>query len=502
MGYRYVCQVIAVLLAVCLMSVLLIGCGQENVPEPSTESVSQTSGNTKATEAEKTVLRVVIESSIHGNLPDSFEAGVIMLERQFRLYHRDVEVVVEKIPKEEGREEVLQRLRTELMMGEGPDVILLPTAPNSRILGTHVEALFPDVQQAVRNGLFMDLGTWYDADTELGSEGLNKTVMDAGLYNGGRYVLPLCYNLPMVCVDKKAFAESGVRQDIWELGTADFLNAVALLEDPADVGSFYQRYYQNDFISYGDPLSFNFFPRLIDYDTGEVAVTREELAEYLWAWQAYRVRLGEAINAGGGISGTDSIQQYYGQNAWSVYWAKEGHFASCGSLFNAPDDILLARSNGVELDMYPLRAMDGSVVADVTMYGAISSGCEHPEIAYAFLREFLTEGFQMDTALETYGWPVRTGGSVQERCSSAYMLLKYGGGTAYTAVNNENVTDEEMPVLNVPIDHVRFSIPLEAEFGDTVISVYDFRSQQATSADIDQLAQDWIKKLQIHVDEG
>jgi len=32
--------------------------------------------------------------------------------------------------------------------------------------------------------------------------------------------------------------------------------------------------------------------------------------------------------------------------------------------------------------------------------------------------------------------------------------------------------------------------------------VYDFRSQQATSADIDQLAQDWIKKLQIHVDEG
>ena len=422
------------------------------------------------------------------------------LQRNFSNAHEDVEIVIERIPKENGREEVLQRLRTELMIGEGPDVLLLPALPtdNKDLIG-YVEPLVPDVQQAMHNGLFLDISAYYDADTELDKDALNQDIMNVGLLDNARYVLPWCYDLPVVCVNKNAFAESGLPQDIFEYGAADLLNAVAQLEDMADVGNFRQNYCM------GAPLSFNFFSELIDYETGEVSVAAEELESYLRAWQAYRVQLSKAIDAGYSTSGTSDLYDCYGMGMDDfpgVYWGIDGFFASCESLLEAADNVLLARSHGIELDMYPLRAVDGSVVADVTFYGAISSGCKHPELAYEFLRNYLCEEFQHESrSLDFFGWPVRTEGSVSpicERVGDPHILSTEG----MRIINSKNVTDEEMPILDAKIDHVRFSIPLEIEFGEAVAGLYSYTHQMAVVTDFEQLAAEWIQRLQLHADEG
>ena len=273
----------------------------------------------------------------------------------------------------------------------------------------------------------------------------------------------------------------------------DLLNTVAQMEDLMAVGSFYQIYNQ------GAPLTFNFFPQLIDYDTGEVTVTQEELAEYLRAWQACRTQARKVTDADGTLSISRDLLFYYGDNTFD-YWAEEGNFASCTSLLLAADNLLQARTLGMEMDMYPMRAIDGSVVADVTLYGAVSSGCEYPEIAYEFLREFLGEGFQLQTGfrsdIDFYGWPVRTDGSVVPMCEVAMNFV------GKEAVNSENITDSEMPILDTQIDYVRFSIPLETEFGGAVGKLINRATGGAFPTDIDQLAADWIKKLQLHADEG
>ena len=150
--------------------------------------------------------------------------------------------------------------------------------------------------------------------------------------------------------------------------------------------------------------------------------------------------------------------------------------------------------------MYPMRAVDGSVVADVILYGAVTSGCEHPEIAYEFIREFLGEKFQLQTerltGLDFYGWPVRTEGSVVSMCKAALTFV------GSEAVNSENITDSETPILDAQIDHVRFSIPLETEFARTVKKLINQTTGKAFPTDIDQVAADWVKKLQTHADEG
>ena len=473
-------------LLLCFIVVLLAGCTQGEISNKETEP-----GSTKSTEQDKIALHVAVEDMFYSDMQEQ--------QRNFSLAHGNVEVVIERIPEEDGREEVLQRLRTELMVGEGPDILLLPVLPiEYKYSAEYFEPLIPDVQMGMRNGLFLDISTYYDADAELDKAALNQNIMDAGLLDGARYVLPLCYDMPVAYVAKEAFAESGVSQDIFTYGAADLLNAVAQLEDLADVGSFFHTYYNGT-------LSFNFFPELINYETGEVTVTPEELAAYLRAWQAYRVQMGKAIDAGYGTSGRAEVQLCYGSGNYQspqIYWGIDGYFASCESLLSAADNVLLARSHGVELDMYPLRAGDGSVVADVTYYGAISSGCKYPELAYEFLRNYLSAEFQYKSSLlDNFGWPVRTARSVApkvELCGLPYFLSTEG----MRIINTENVTDAEMPILNVPVDHVRFSILPETEFGDTVADVYNFREKIAEDVDFEAEAEDWIKILQNHVDEG
>ena len=65
-----------------------------------------------------------------------------------------------------------------------------------------------------------------------------------------------------------------------------------------------------------------------------------------------------------------------------------------GGLDFAIHNAVIAKAEGVDLGIYPLRSTDGSVTADITFYGAVTSGCKNPELAYEFLRYFLTEESQ------------------------------------------------------------------------------------------------------------
>ena len=138
--------------------------------------------------------------------------------------HENVKFVIEKIPYEGSeRTNMLERLRTELMSGKGPDILLLPG--NCLMLGRQgelKESLILDVNQAMRNGLFADISEYYDADTELGKESLNTTVMDAGVVDGARYVLPLRYDFPVACVSVERFAKTGLSKDTFNTNILSF----------------------------------------------------------------------------------------------------------------------------------------------------------------------------------------------------------------------------------------------------------------------------------------
>lgn len=74
-----------------------------------------------------------------------------------------------------------------------------------------------------------------------------------------------------------------------------------------------------------------------------------------------------------------------------------------------------------DLVAVPFAAQDGSIVANVSYYGAVSANCAAVEEAYEFLKLFLSREVQSGGALEadgasydasewgtTHGWPVRS----------------------------------------------------------------------------------------------
>lgn len=421
---------------------------------------------------------------------------------QFEAEHEGVTVVLEVLPLDsKSRNPMIQQIRSELMSGNGPDVVLMPNAYSDQVAaGSGQNPLINDVSLAMKNGLFLDISKYYDEDTELGTDKLQQTVMDAGVLGDARYVLPLRYDIPIMYVDKQAFSETGLRQDIFESNVIELMDSVVAIDDNRTAANFRMHWIQPQF-------TMNFLPRLIDYNTGKVTVSQTELESFFQSYQNYWVRLLHAFS-NSSLSNRPVFYQYLSNGD---YWTDSGNFLFIGSMQQLVENVTIANTKNVELEMYPIRAMDGSVIADVTYYGAISAGCQNPELAYEFLRAFLTEDFQWERNLTDvrgawkpagYGWPVRTEGSYAALTESIWARSEWTFSNNVNRIPKEALLSNDCSILSTKIDSARFSIPLEHSFYRDLWTLYDKEKMMPSDVDIPQLAQEWIEKLQLHLDEG
>lgn len=90
-------------------------------------------------------------------------------------------------------------LLTQLMAGEGPDILL-------------VDGRYMDIEKLVRQGIFADMEPFFQADN-FDWEPYNQGVMDAGVWNGKRFLFPLSYDFPLLCTTKEALEETNFNMD-------------------------------------------------------------------------------------------------------------------------------------------------------------------------------------------------------------------------------------------------------------------------------------------------
>ena len=477
----------AVLAVLCLCLLVLSGCKKEEV-----------------------TIRVLTEMELtKTTIPNNqFD----LLVKQFREKHKDVTVIIERLPKDaESREVRLQQLRTEIMAGKGPDIFLLPTNTNEVMTlepGVFdLEPLFPDVNQAMYNGLFLDISEMYDADTELDKEGLLTAVMDAGVVGEARYTLPLNYDIPVIYLDIERLAEGGIDPSIYQQGIID------LMDDIAGRGI--------DWLAAGmDDLQlgyhiFNYFPELIEYENQEVLVTREELLEFLRSYCACKEVQG-AVRAQEPKAFEDMIWRTFEEDR-DRFWALRENVqngAAIGGMSDLISNVLVSQNKDVDVEMLPLAAADGSVIADVTFFGAIGAGCENPELAYELLRPMLKEdaqwmnnkvdGFSFEIQVRA-GWPVRARGAGYQIYRNHYKYNHTGEiHGAEMGIKNilkfANVYEEDIEQL-YEIDKARFPIPLENSFGKSVMGLY-YQVYSDGSSSAERIVDYYLKELQWHMGEG
>lgn len=436
-----------------------------------------------------------------------------LIER-FKAVHENVTVIVECLPKSDNeRKIILEQVRTEIMAGKGPDLFILPTEGTDSWFdgempadGRDIEPLFSDVNQAMRNGLFADISKFYDEDTELGKDALNSTVMDAGVVNGKRYTLPLYYNIPVIYIYPEQLKEAGIDISIFRGNSMDMLDQVSKSGlDWLAAGT-----EQFDL----DKYILNHFSQLIDYDQQQVTLTKEALTEFINAYCSCRELQGSVWSR----QPRASYVQIY--DTADEYWPLLGNGIGIWDMTCAVENAYVSKIMDVEIQMLPLAGADGSVIADVTYFGAIGAGCKEPELAYELLRGLLSEEIQWQDmeaempqkdnlifqTLRTEGWPVRAEGAANRmyRNFYKYHLSRQGDVSKdkelNNALRNADVSDEDVGAL-LEVDKARFPISLESELGIKVKGLNN-RFSGNDGSKIDTVVDEFLRELEWHVGEG
>ena len=504
---------------ICLLAaLLLIGCTPQH--QPDTENT----------------LWVITEQSTSDGMNYQAKETAETIEAE----HPNAVVRIDIIPVDETEREIyLQQLRTQIMAGSGPDVYLLPAgkelimdSPESDdTISVAVEPLFHDVEQTMRLGVFADIESLYCEDIELNTTGLHQKIMDAGVVEGKRYVLPLRYTTPVLLANTSAGSVGETLPDtLTNLieGALDTNNEAMLagLQMPADT---------------------SMIPALYDYDKGAICVSPEEIAQYMklyQQWYASAVGTQKKLIEAAEIENTEfynaefqgafdnildqlkisitfesfnSVEDYV---LCDTNWTKSGLPYYATSISGALEGAFLKEAMNTNTDMYPMGRMDGSIGAEITYWGAVGANTENKALAYEYLRLFLTEEYQWDAirpkknqsdGLIENSWPVRAVGAT----SHLYRTLEYQltNVSAGISCNKERlthiragvseITDEDMPILQVPIDEVRF--PFYQPYEETLeyaLTLLNKENGTPTNVEIDKLAGEVYQYLWWHLAEG
>lgn len=434
------------------------------------------------------------------NVPEEMELWVVTINSgtkrviekiaaRFEQEHSNVTIRIDVGP--ENGEEIdawLEQLRTQIMAGDGPDLFLLPAENISS------DSVIQDVNQFMRAGLCLDITDYYNNDQELPKAGFSDAVMDAGVVDGTRYVLPLRFNFPVIYADVQQLDAHNLTVEDLENGISGLADLCQTLE-PGAIGSAYGDWFFNLYWMNG-------ISQLIDYDAQEVVLEKSDLVEYL---ESYRTLVAYGLSISSGIP---DLSSYVSNDS---FWTKDGQFIFLGTLDNLIQNSRIAKAEGIELVAIPMTASDGSLIANISYYGAIGSNAQHPDVAYEFLRQLLLEETQWKDNLEgllEFGWPVLLKGSGLA-LDEAILEANKGSDVSGDAKNRNmaifgaKMIEEDFAILNVQPTAVRFLPATQFDYMvETGRKLNLISNPDAMNVNLEELADEILQKLTLEVAEG
>lgn len=116
---------------------------------------------------------------------------------QYQTQYPDVELTVEAVSIYGDFKAAKSKMATQLMSGEGPDLILV---------GFNY---FNDVEKLMKAGVFAPMDSFLEADSDFVRTDFVEPVLDAGVYDGKQYFMPLGYQYRLALTTQEMVEETG-----------------------------------------------------------------------------------------------------------------------------------------------------------------------------------------------------------------------------------------------------------------------------------------------------
>lgn len=317
MTKKYAWKTGAAILCVCTLTAGLLGCGTEEKSE------------------EEKILRVVTD----GRLYNDVEFAARFLEG----VDSGIEVRIQRLPdKQEERKTEIQKLRTEIMAGKGPDVYLLD---GGRETGKEFLPLLENPYQTMQSGALAPLDDLMEKDSYWEDSTYSKAILKEGQYDGRQYILPMSVNYYVL-----------PRADDMEKMTGNTLGEwVEQAESSQDVRikeAFYSAVWSQ---------CARWIQPAADYETGEVLFNKEKWYEFADRYFQLRAVVREGLTIKGESYRFESV---------------------------------VVGDRKSEMDLQFVPDIEGKKMASIQTYGAVGMSSDLKQEAYDFLMLFLNDRSQ------------------------------------------------------------------------------------------------------------
>ena len=358
-----------ILLTLALILVLLLsGCGVEESAWQETPVVPQTN--------ESLTVYCLGESATNKKLRMALD--------RFRQMYPEVEV--ELIQEDYGdtnldlRDELYEKMAVQFMAGEGPDLFLVDDA-------------LMDVEKLVRQGVFADMEPYFQADNfdwepyfqadNFDWEPYNQAVMDGGVWNGKRFVIPLSYQFPLLFTTRSALEETGF--DVEACGDFQgFLEETTrYMEDETQTRQLFRgKLAISDFVDESGLA-------LGDYDTRTIDLSsplfKAGIEWYKTLWEKCPHDYYDSYSDGF-LHGAAAVRD--GKVLWTVSYAPlEGFYTEFSALKTIDEAVMM-----------PIRDVDGGIQAEIVDSVGVRANSENLQNAYNYIKILLGLSVQISTS--------------------------------------------------------------------------------------------------------
>ena len=272
-------------------------------------------------------------------------------------------------------EDYYKKLSAVIMSGEGPDVFI-----------SNLD-LSDDIYKMMDAGAFLDFNDLIQSDDSFSIDLYEKKVMDAGIYAGNRYIMPLNYTVPVAVTTSGKLKEFDVKKE--DLLSYERLIDTALVLHDSDKALFTYMWSYSFSINY-----LGWLHEMIDYENKTVhldAVTVDKCTNLIKNERAMR-------NKYGGI-------YEYDHNLAIEY---DKGLISLNEVTSTTIMYLSGARNDDTVEMFPMPNYKGQRTASINQFSMISASSKNIDNAWSFVKTLLSDDCQSLTSQYSLGIGVKS----------------------------------------------------------------------------------------------